>query len=319
MARMARDVLAVQGGSVGVERVFSMARDVIPYRRSRLKSSTIRASMLVKSYEKEELRHELATHDSEREAERLEEMAAVEDYHFSAVRNEQSAEEDNGGISDDDESHKKDIAWCFVDQDGKRAFGKELRPILPNRGSIESQYAPPAPSQSQDGINQLPGSEDSEHDDRVWDSVVNMYIASDTETEEESQNEEPEITQEACDVRDSNPVDSTHSEEVLPGHQEEDRFRREGDHSSEEDTRAETSDSLLVTQVVGETGLADNTGSRVTTRKRTGTGVKQKKRSCFTWVNSFSKLVLKRSLCNSLYFFSFLSRGEIQMASRVCS
>ena len=52
---MARDVLGVQGGSVGVERVFSMARDVIPYRRSRLKSSTIRASMLVKSYEKEEL------------------------------------------------------------------------------------------------------------------------------------------------------------------------------------------------------------------------------------------------------------------------
>ena len=42
LARMARDVLAVQAGSVGVERVFSMARDVIPYRRSRLKSSTSR-------------------------------------------------------------------------------------------------------------------------------------------------------------------------------------------------------------------------------------------------------------------------------------
>jgi len=40
-APIARDILAVQGGSVGVERVFSMARDVIPYRRSRLKSSTI--------------------------------------------------------------------------------------------------------------------------------------------------------------------------------------------------------------------------------------------------------------------------------------
>jgi len=33
-AWMARDILAVQGGSVGVERVFSMARDVMPYRRS---------------------------------------------------------------------------------------------------------------------------------------------------------------------------------------------------------------------------------------------------------------------------------------------
>lgn len=110
MARMARDVLVVQGGSVGVERVLSMTRGVIPYRHSWLKSSTIRASMLVKSSEKEELRHELATHDSKREAERLEEMAAVEDYHFAAVRNEQSAEEDNGCISDDNESHKKDIA-----------------------------------------------------------------------------------------------------------------------------------------------------------------------------------------------------------------
>ena len=34
LPRMARDIVAVQGGSVGVERVFSMARDVIPYRRS---------------------------------------------------------------------------------------------------------------------------------------------------------------------------------------------------------------------------------------------------------------------------------------------
>jgi len=56
LARMARDILAVQGGSVGVEWVFSMARDVIPYRRSRVKSSTIRSSMLVKSYDNEELR-----------------------------------------------------------------------------------------------------------------------------------------------------------------------------------------------------------------------------------------------------------------------
>jgi len=34
LAPMARDILAVQGGIVGVEPVFSMARDVIPYWRS---------------------------------------------------------------------------------------------------------------------------------------------------------------------------------------------------------------------------------------------------------------------------------------------
>jgi len=67
-----------------------MARDVIPYRRLRLKSSTIRSSMLVKSYENEELRREIAGHDSEREAEKLEEMAAAEDYRYWADRKEES-------------------------------------------------------------------------------------------------------------------------------------------------------------------------------------------------------------------------------------
>ena len=34
LSKMARDILTVQGGSVGVERVFSMGRDVIPYRQN---------------------------------------------------------------------------------------------------------------------------------------------------------------------------------------------------------------------------------------------------------------------------------------------
>jgi len=99
LAPMARDILAVQGGSVGVERVFSMARDVIAYRRSRLKSSTIRSSMLVKSYKNKELRRGLAGHDSEGEVEKLEEMAAAEDYRYCADRKEESIENDNGCIS----------------------------------------------------------------------------------------------------------------------------------------------------------------------------------------------------------------------------
>jgi len=123
VARMARDILAVQRGSVGVERVFSLARDVIPYRRSRLKSSTIRSSMLVKSYQNEELRRELVGHDSEREAEKVKEMAAAEDYCYWADRKEESIENDNGCIFNDDESHKQDTEWSFVDQDGRRSFG----------------------------------------------------------------------------------------------------------------------------------------------------------------------------------------------------
>jgi len=60
LPQMARHILDVQGGCVAVERVFSMASDVFPYRRSRLKSSPIRYSILVKSYENKELRTELA-------------------------------------------------------------------------------------------------------------------------------------------------------------------------------------------------------------------------------------------------------------------
>jgi len=189
---MARDILAIQGVSVRVERVFSMARDVIPYRRSRLKSSTIRSSMLVKSYENEELQRELAGHDSEWEAKKLKEMAAAEDYRYWADRKEESIENDNGCISDDDESYKKDTEWSFVDQDGRLAFGREPKAPLPERGLVESQYARPGPPRNQ-GVDHLGGSEESDPEERIWDSTVNMYVASDTDKEEGSQEGEAEI------------------------------------------------------------------------------------------------------------------------------
>jgi len=108
LAPMARDILAVQGGSVGVELVFRMARDVIPYWRSQLKCRTIRSSMVVKSYENKELRRELACHNTEWEAEKLQEMASAEEYRYWADRKDESIENDNGCIPDDDESLKKD-------------------------------------------------------------------------------------------------------------------------------------------------------------------------------------------------------------------
>jgi len=163
---MARDILAIQGGSGGVERVFSMARDVIPYRRSRLQSSTIRSSMLVKSDENEELRRGLAGHHSEREGEKLEEMAATEDYCYWADRKKESIENDNGCISDNDESHKKDTEWSLVDQDGRRAFGREPKAILPERGLVESQYAWPGPPRNQ-GVDDLRGTEESDPEERI--------------------------------------------------------------------------------------------------------------------------------------------------------
>jgi len=191
LARMARDILAVQRGSVGVERVFGMARDVIPYRRLLLKSSTIRSAMLVKSYENEELRRELARHDCEWEAEKLEEMAAAEDYRYWADRKEESIENDNGCISDDDESHTKDTEWSFVDPDGRRGFGTEPKALPPERGLAESQYARPGPPRNQ-GVYHLGCSEESDPEERIWDSTVNMYVASDTHKEEGSHEGEAE-------------------------------------------------------------------------------------------------------------------------------
>ena len=183
LARMARDILAVQGGSVRVERVFSIARDVIPYRRSLLKSSTIRSSMLVKSYENKELRRGLAGHDSEREAEKPAAMASVEDYCYWADSKEASRENDNGCISNDDESHKKDTEWSFVDQDSRSAFGREPKAILLERGLVESQYAWPGPPRNQ-GVDHLGGSEESDPEERIWDSTVSLYVASNTDEEE---------------------------------------------------------------------------------------------------------------------------------------
>jgi len=210
LPRMARDILAVQGGSVEVEWVFSMARDVIPYRRSRLKSSTIRSSMLVKSYENEELRRELAGHDSAREAEKREEMAAAEDYRYWADRKEESLENDNGWISDDDESYKKDTEWSFVDPDGRRAFGTEPKAILPERGLVESQYAQPGPPRNQ-GVDHLRCSEESDPEDRIRDSTVHMYVASDTDEEEGSQEGKVEIPGEG--VSDLESIDQQRDED----------------------------------------------------------------------------------------------------------
>jgi len=71
-------------------------------------------------------------------------MAAAEDYRYWADKKEESIENDNGWISDYDESHKQDTEGSFVDQDGRRAFGREPKAILPERGLVEPQYAQPS-------------------------------------------------------------------------------------------------------------------------------------------------------------------------------
>jgi len=276
LAQMARDILAVEGGSVGVERVFSMARELILYRRSRVKSSTIRSSMLVKSYENEELRRVLAGHDSEWEAERLEEIAAAEDYHYWADRKEESIGKDNGCISDDDESHKKDTEWFFVDQDGRRAFGREPKAMPPEWRLVESQYARPGPPRNQ-SVDHLGGSKESDPEERIWDSKVNMYVASDTDEEEGSQEGEAEIPGQR--LSDLASIDQQGDEDsgCIGGS----RGRLEED-CSEEEALSGTTDSLPVIHVArGRHQTGTNTPIQVLPRKRARTGGKEKKRSHF--------------------------------------
>ena len=204
----------------------------------------------------------------------------VDDYRFSADGQEQSSEEDSCGcISDDDESQKKDIAWSFVDQDGKRAFAREPRPILPTLGSIESQYAHPVLSQMEDEMDLLAGSQESEddYDNGIWDSMVNIYEASSegAETEEESDNEESEIAIGVRDHRDRGGERGTDDGlEGLTSRSEnlEERLDKDG-------SELEIRDSLSLIRVIGG---GEPAGVGAITRKRAGTGGKEKKRLRFT-------------------------------------
>jgi len=119
-------------------------------------------------------------------------MAAAEDYSYSADRKQEGIENDNGSISNDDESQKKDTEWAFSEQDGRRELGREPKTILPEGGLVESQYAPPGPPRTQ-GVAHFRGYEESDPEERIWDTTVNMYVASDTDEAEGSQELEAEI------------------------------------------------------------------------------------------------------------------------------
>ena len=127
LTRMARDILAVQGGSVGVERIFSMGRDVIPYRRNRLESKSIRATVIVKSYLREELKKDIKGLDPDTERIRLQDELTLFDYQSSIPA------EKEGYISDDNETDKRDTSWDFVEQDGVKAFRRDRVVRLPAR------------------------------------------------------------------------------------------------------------------------------------------------------------------------------------------
>jgi len=201
-------------------------------------------------------------------------MATAEDYHYWADMKEEGIWNDNGSISDDNKSHMKDTEWSFVDQDGRLVFGRESKAILPEGRLVESQYARPAPPQNL-GVDHLGGSEESDPEERPWDCTINMYVVSDTDDEEGSQEGEAEIPGEGL----SEPESIDHQGDKysgciagLRGHLEE--------HCSEKEALSGTTNSLQVIRVTcGRDQTGTNTTIRVPPRKRAGTGGKEKKSS----------------------------------------
>jgi len=138
---------------------------------------------------------------------------------------------------------------------------------------IESRYArpPPSRSQSQD-VDPLAGSEESGEDERICDTTVNMYVAADTEGDEESTDEEPLISgKEIRDLDHEGDSPDVGHIEALADHQAEVCSR---------EAQLGNTESFLILRVTRGKGRTEfKAAVGVTTRKRTGTGGKKKKKS----------------------------------------
>jgi len=141
---------------------------------------------------------------------------------------------------------------------------------------MESQYARAGPPRNQ-GVDHLRPSEESDPEERIGNSTVNMYVASDTDEEEGSQEGEVEIPGEGLSDLESIDQLGDQNSGCIAGS----RGRLEED-SSQEEALLETTDSLPVIRVTrGRDQTGTNTTIRVPPMKPAGTGGKEKKRSRF--------------------------------------
>ena len=122
---------------------------------------------------------------------------------------------------------------------------------------------------------------ESDPEERIWESTVNMYVASDTDEEEGSKECEAEIPGEGLSDLESIDQQGDENSHGIVGS----RGRLEEDCLKEE-ALSGTTDSLPVIRVTrGRDPTGTNTRFRVPPRKRTGTWAKEKKTSCFHYVN----------------------------------
>jgi len=134
----------------------------------------------------------------------------------------------------------------------------------------------PRPPRNQ-SIDHLGGAEESDPEDRIWDSKVNMYVASDTDEKEGAQEGQAEIPGEGLSNLESMDQQGDQNSCCIAGsrgHLEED--------CSEREALSGTTDSLPVIRVTrGRDQTGTNTTIRVPHSKRAGTRGKEKKRSRF--------------------------------------
>ena len=124
------------------------------------------------------------------------------------------------------------------------------------------------------------GSEESDPEARIWDSKVNMDVASDTDEEEGSLEGDVEILDEGLDNLESIHQQVDKSAGCIGGS----KWCLEED-CSEEEALSGTTDSLPVLCVCPRDQTGTHTTIRVAPRKHAVTRVKEKNTSCFHYVN----------------------------------
>jgi len=123
----------------------------------------------------------------------------------------------------------------------------------------------------------LGGCEESDPEERIWDSKVNIYVASDCDEEEGSPEGEAEIPGEGVSDLESIDQQGDENSGCIVGS----KGRLEED-CSEEEALSGTTDSLPVICVTrGRVQTGTNTTIRVPPRKCAGTEAQEKQRSRF--------------------------------------
>lgn len=130
LSKIARDFLAVPASGVGVENLFSTARDICHYRRNRLAPETIEAIMIQISNDRFEMKRDYELSDDNDTDGQQGVLQYKEDLEAEFTEPEYiSAVEDQGGLEDDDSD------WGSDNDEADNTDNNEQTPSL----SVQTQ------------------------------------------------------------------------------------------------------------------------------------------------------------------------------------